>query len=77
MVKVIGKKKLDYTNKNGRQVKGTELVYLFVASQYEGYNAERVYCPGVLADNVAIGDEVELLYNKLGYVVEIKKNKKG
>lgn len=77
MIKIVGKKKLDYINKAGRQVKGTELVYLFVASQYEGYNAERVYCPGVLADNVAIGDEVELLYNKLGYVVEIKKNKKG
>lgn len=72
MYNVVGIEKVDYKNRQGRQIKGTALHCMYENENYGGYAVERVYIGGdVDCSAVRVNSNVDILYNKYGKVVKI------
>ena len=71
MYEVLGKEKVNYTNKIGNPVNGIKLHVTSESKRVEGLKVEVVYCSGLLADEVEVGNTVDFLYNKYGNVQSV------
>ena len=72
-MKLIGIQRVDYTNKNGYHILGYKLHTSTPAKTNDsiGEITDAVYvCDQVFAtcDNIAVGDEISIAYNKFGKV---------
>lgn len=73
MYVVVGYEKVNYTNKEGKQVNGTRLHLAFKSDKIEGDGVECVYISSsVDLPVIKIGSKIELLYNKFGRVSDVR-----
>ena len=68
--KIIGIKKVDYTNKQGRQVNGTELHVSYPDNKVDGQAVDKFYISSMVNDctSAKIGKNVNILFNQYGKV---------
>lgn len=72
MYNVVGIEKVDYKNRQGRQIKGTALHCMVENEKYGGYAVERVYIGSdVDCSAIAVNSNVDILYNKYGKLVKV------
>lgn len=72
---ILGLKEVSYISKKGFQVDGVELHCTTMQERVDGTAVERIYISrSVLGqcDEVHIGDEVTVLYNKYGKIEKIE-----
>ena len=76
MYEVIGIEHRQYTNKQGRLVSGYNLYFTFSKRNMDGVACQSEWCrDDVVQDSgVAVGDKVDLLYNRYGKVESIRIN---
>ena len=76
MYEVIGIEHRQYTNKQGRFVSGYNLYFTFPKRNMDGVATHSEWCrDDVVQDSgVAVGDKVDLLYNRYGKVESIRIN---
>ena len=76
MYEVIGIEHRQYTNKQGRFVSGYNLYLTFSKINMDGVACLSEWCrEDVVKDSgVAVGDKVELFYNRFGKVESIRIN---
>lgn len=67
-IKVIGIKKVDYINKQGRHVEGSELHCSFPANNVDGLCVDKFYMTSGFPnlDKVKIGKEYNIYFNQYG-----------
>lgn len=78
---LIGIEKINYTNKEKKEVRGIKLYYTFHAGEkrnVEGVICDSIYIPEHRAEVIEdigfiqLGDEFDILYNRFGGVQDIK-----
>lgn len=74
MYNVIGLKRRQYTNKKGREVSGYNVYLTYEDKCTDGHAclAEWCSCELVQDAGLAVGDNVELLYNRYGRVESVR-----
>lgn len=73
---VIGKQKISYVSKSNRKVVGIKLYLTYDFSEKDdcdGTACDSVFCKTEVAEDVNVGDIIELYYNKYGSIVGINK----
>ena len=65
---VVGIEKVDYTNKQGKQVRGTKLHCTIERKNTEGLAVETVYVSDDVCPAISLGAVIDVLYNKYGGV---------
>lgn len=66
-MKVIGKRNVSFTTKDGVHIEGTNLFVTYQDQYTEGYATEKVFCSSrITVNHVKLGDEIRVLYNKYG-----------
>lgn len=70
---VIGIQKVDYKNKDGRQVLGTNLHCCYLTKSVDGQAVEKIYISSRMKDVPLFkeGDTINVMYNKFGSVESI------
>lgn len=69
---VKGVQKVDYKNKEGRQVTGTNLHCVYDMKSVEGEAVEKIYVSSKLeCPIVKVGDIIDVTYNKFGSIESI------
>lgn len=73
-IKIVGIRDVDFTDKNGRQVTGVSLYYLYHHDRVRGEAADKVFVPSGRFQNFdyvpQLGDEVYAHYDRFGKVSE-------
>lgn len=74
MYNVIGLEHRQYTNKQGRQVSGYNLYVTYDKDNMDGIACFSEWCSDALIQDsgIAVGDNVELLYNRFGRVESVR-----
>lgn len=74
MYNVIGLEHRQYTNKQGRQVSGYNLYVTYDKDKMDGIACLSEWCSDALIQDsgIAVGDNVELLYNRFGRVESVR-----
>lgn len=75
MAQIIGIEKVDYTSKRtGNKVTGIKLYFTDPINEEkgEGLSCDNVFVSNELARDITLGDEVDILYNKYGNVVDVR-----
>lgn len=69
-VKIVGIKDINYTNKSGRQIIGTELHVTYKTEKVIGETVEKFYVPNSVNDCkcAKVGQNVNILFNQFGKV---------
>lgn len=75
MYKVTGYRKVEYTNKNGKEVKGIEL---YVVCDEErngltGFMTDKLWLGSKIAYSPAVNDQIRVYFNRYGSVDEVVK----
>lgn len=72
MYEVVGFQSVNYTNKNGVQIDGIKIFCCYEDSKIEGMGCIDFYISrDKLSFNLALGDEIEVFYNRYGKVDRI------
>lgn len=76
-MKVVGKQWLDFTGKDGNQVKGQKLHCLCSKSSVEGQAIEGIFINErsdcyTIAKSVAVGSDIEVTFNRWGKAESIQ-----
>ena len=74
-VKVIGIEDVDYISKRTNQrVNGKRIHYVYDIDEKKGFGqkAENSYVSAVICNGLAVGDCIELFYNRFGSVSDIR-----
>lgn len=71
-MQVLGIERVDYVSKkSGNQVKGAYLHLAYDSKRIDGRGVRTEFIGEELASGVALGDDIELLYNQYRKVVQI------
>lgn len=72
MYNLVGYEKVDYTNKQGVQITGHRLHLTYESDKIQGQGVESVYVSStVQMPKLALGQKVDVLYNRFGKVSAI------
>lgn len=81
MYTLIGKSFMDFKGKDGNKVEGVKLFYTYPANPNSSQQQEGTLCDSVFigsrssfynqAEDLCVGDEFDLRYNKYGKVADI------
>ena len=73
LVKVVGIQRLDFKNKDGEAVKGTNIFYNGFDPNVEGFVAEKVFIPMSIAlpPSVVVGSELNVEFNRKGKLAAV------
>lgn len=67
---LVGLQKVDYTNKQGRQISGYNLHLTYDDSNVDGIACERVFVRSI-PSHLALGSQLRIFYNKYGSIEDI------
>lgn len=76
-MKIIGIKKLNYNNKDGKHVEGVQLYCTYVSKNVDGVAFNKpIYISKACLEKseipeLCVGDEIDVLYNDRGWVSQI------
>ena len=70
-MKLIGIKSVDFTDKEGKQIKGTSLYVTYEDEYTDGLVAEKIWVNSnaTMDSNIRVGCNVDFVYNKYGKVM--------
>lgn len=73
MFKVVGFRKVQYTNKAGKEVRGTELYVVNdeVREGVTGYETDKLWLSERITYRPKVNENVRVYYNKFGTVDEV------
>lgn len=78
-LKLVGFEKIEYTKKDGTEVKGSKLHVMYEGDEYEncdnvtGKAVESIYIgAAIVLPALKIGDNLQIRYNRRGFVQSIK-----
>lgn len=69
---VIGVRKIDYDNKEGKHISGYRLYVLYSDNRVVGDACMEVFISSRISYNPTVGDHVFLLYNRYGSVADVQ-----
>lgn len=70
---LVGIENIDYQNKQGKRIVGTKLHMTYPKDNCVGDCVFSEFVGNGVSADVEIGDEIQLLYNKFGKVIEVSK----
>lgn len=71
---VVGKESVDYTNKDGKHIKGVNLYCVFDHTDIEGMGTENFYIPNTVdCSAISVGNKVSFFCNRFGTVRFVNK----
>lgn len=73
-VKVVGKKVVDYVNKKGNHVEGTEYHCTYLDDKIEGFAVEKFYIPKSKLIFAEVGKTYEIYFNRFGGIETFMEN---
>ena len=74
MFQVIGIEKIDFKTRDGDVIRGHRLHLAFEKKDIEGLAVENVFVKeSISLDDIQVGDNVLLFYNKYGKVADVTK----
>lgn len=74
MLKVVGYRKVQYTNKANKEVRGTELYVINNETRegVTGYECEKLWLSERIRYRPKVNEEIRVYYNKYGSIDEVQ-----